>query len=285
MWPGFDGKIYSREQWLQHVAQSTIFPGCNGVVQHATGIPTLAQALTMNEANYARNTQIYYENSLGWAHGPHVFATPYDIIGFSALDCRGTHDSCENYAKLGIEGMGNRNTEDFSVGPGAAMLENQHFAMACLFLKLKLVPNPSTYVPHSACQRDGHFQCPHENWEKLFRVSETAAIIEWMHKIGEVPYVPTGDIAISAKPIYPPDTPPLVGSIAWCQTALNKAGASPQLTVDGDNGPATKAAIWAFQARTHIEQDGQIGPQTIAMLRFSADAGAGMASVIAGLVN
>ena len=85
MWPGFDGRSYTREQWVAHVAQTEIFPGAVEIIEHSTGIPTLAQWLTFNEADYIRNVQTYYENSLGWAHGPHLFASYKDIIGFSSL--------------------------------------------------------------------------------------------------------------------------------------------------------------------------------------------------------
>lgn len=269
MWPGFDGRAYTREQWVAHVAQTDLFPGCNGIVQHATGIPTLAQSLGLNEEAYARNTQTYYQNQLGWAHGPHGFATFKDILGFSALNCRGTHDSEENYQKLGFEGMGNRNTENFSTGPGAAMLENQHFMMAVCFVKLKLAPSFTTYVPHSRCKRDGHFQCPHENWEAQFRASETAAIVAFMNTLGDKLPV-NAPLAAQATPIFSANMGPLEGSVAWCQAALNAAGAAPQIKVDNDNGPNTRAAAEAFQAKAHLDVDGIIGPKTIAALKFYA---------------
>ena len=56
------------------------------------------------------------------------------------------------------------------------------------------------------------------------------------------------------------------GSIAWVQTRLNAAGANPQLDVDGDLGPATSAAIKAFQTTHGLVADGIAGPQTLAAL-------------------
>ena len=280
MWPGFDGRGYTREQWAAHVAQSPIFPGANGVVEHATGIPTLAMALQMNPANYIRNTQVYYENSLRWEHGPHLFAdiggagaytSRPAIWGFSSLAVRGTHDSCENYAKYGGEGMGNRNTEDYSSGPGAVVLDNQHFAFACLFVRMGLTPTPATFVPHAACAHDGHFQCPHENWERDWRTKETAAIVAFMNTLGAT--LPVDAIkAAAAVPLYPAGTLPLFGSPAWVQGHINawiaqaKLTSVPPLVVDNDYGPTTRAAVWAFQAAHSLWVDGKAGPQTNAAL-------------------
>lgn len=56
------------------------------------------------------------------------------------------------------------------------------------------------------------------------------------------------------------------GSIAWVQMKLNAAGATPQLDEDGDLGPATFAAIKAFQTNRGLVPDGIVGPQTLAAL-------------------
>jgi len=56
------------------------------------------------------------------------------------------------------------------------------------------------------------------------------------------------------------------GSIAWIQMKLNAAGANPKLDVDGDLGPATLAAIKAFQTNRGLVSDGIVGPQTLAAL-------------------
>lgn len=269
MWPGFDGRAYSREQWIAHVADMDTFPGARGVVEHATGIPTLAESLKFSETDYLKNTQVYYENQLGWAHGPHGFATFKHICGFSALNVRGTHCSCQNFTHYGFEAMGNRGVEDFTTGPGKDVLDNQHFALATMFVKMGIKPSPETYLPHSACKRDGHSVCPTPNWEADFRESETASIVAFMNAIGGK-LVSNPALVSQAIPLTKPGTPPAVGSVAWIQAALDKAGASPQIDVDGDFGPATKAAVWAFQAARHLTVDGDPGSQTIGALKLYA---------------
>lgn len=56
--------------------------------------------------------------------------------------------------------------------------------------------------------------------------------------------------------------PPQVNTISDVQHALNVLGASPQLTVDGKNGPKTEAAVKAFQIAHGLTADGIAGPQT-----------------------
>jgi peptidoglycan hydrolase-like protein with peptidoglycan-binding domain len=49
------------------------------------------------------------------------------------------------------------------------------------------------------------------------------------------------------------------------QAELNKQGYGP-LSVDGDNGPKTTAAVKAFQAAKGLDADGIVGPKTLAGL-------------------
>lgn len=56
------------------------------------------------------------------------------------------------------------------------------------------------------------------------------------------------------------------------QAALNALGADPQLTVDGDLGPKTKAAIQWFQKDHGLTVDGNCGPATVKALGVAVDA-------------
>jgi peptidoglycan hydrolase-like protein with peptidoglycan-binding domain len=55
-------------------------------------------------------------------------------------------------------------------------------------------------------------------------------------------------------------------AVQTLQTRLNVWGANPTLTVDGDFGPATLAAVKAFQTEQKLTVDGIVGPQTWAAL-------------------
>ncbi len=62
-----------------------------------------------------------------------------------------------------------------------------------------------------------------------------------------------------------PVAPPIHGP-AWVQASLNKLGADPQLVVDGDIGPRTKAQLMVWQFNAHLPQTGQADPATVAAL-------------------
>jgi peptidoglycan hydrolase-like protein with peptidoglycan-binding domain len=55
-------------------------------------------------------------------------------------------------------------------------------------------------------------------------------------------------------------------AVQTLQTRLNVWGANPALAVDGDFGPATLAAVKAFQTQQNLTVDGVVGPQTWAAL-------------------
>jgi peptidoglycan hydrolase-like protein with peptidoglycan-binding domain len=56
------------------------------------------------------------------------------------------------------------------------------------------------------------------------------------------------------------------GCVVELQDLLNGRGASPALTVDGDFGPGTLAAVKAFQTSAGLSSDGVVGPATKAAL-------------------
>lgn len=269
MWPGFDGTLYTREQFQAHVAGMTIGPYAKFVVMHGTGVPTLADWASgrVSEQQRIVNMQRYYEQ-MGWQHGPHLFISPTHIIGFSDLRVRGTHASCWNFSSIGIETTGNWNTEDFNSGLGAQVRDNFVFAAAVLHNHLGI--RPDGYVKgvrglhlHRECAADGHFQCPHAEGGDFSKDDIVNRILAHMAELDGQPVPPAAapPVKISTQSAIAP-----VGSTAWVQARLNALGTVPQLVVDGDRGPMTAAAIEAFQAARGLTVDGIVGPNTIAAL-------------------
>lgn len=270
MWPGFDGSLYTRDQFASHVAGLVIGPYAKFVCMHATGSPTLKEWEAYPEAQRIANLQRYYEQSLYWQHGPHLFVGPQHICGFSDLRTRGTHCSCWNMSSIGIETAGNWNTEDFESGDGAKVRDNFIFAVAVLHKHLGLRASPFREGVcglhlHLMCKADGHFQCPKTGFDRdrMAKLIDDAA--DAMPPLAHNPAI----LATVAKlPVKPTEVAP-VGSVAWIQERLNELGAIPALVVDGDSGPATRAATKAFQAAHGLTVDGWYGPKTADALRIA----------------
>jgi hypothetical protein len=64
------------------------------------------------------------------------------------------------------------------------------------------------------------------------------------------------------------------GDIAGLQTALNQFGASPPLTVDGQNGPLTQAAVSAFQTKWGLPVTGTADAATLSAINANLETGA-----------
>ena len=74
------------------------------------------------------------------------------------------------------------------------------------------------------------------------------------------------DRATGALPAHPTASGFPAGSVADLQWRLNKAGATPPLSVDGHAGALTRAALAHFQGAHGLFIDGLIGPLTWAAL-------------------
>jgi murein L,D-transpeptidase YcbB/YkuD len=83
-----------------------------------------------------------------------------------------------------------------------------------------------------------------------------------------------GDHQDIPAPVHEADTNGMtlteLTSMTWLQQRLNALG--NQLTVDGVGGPATKAAVEAFQKKAGLTVDGIAGPVTRAALKQAAPA-------------
>jgi len=178
MWPNFDGKPYTREQLAAHINACDFSTwkhkdGSRGkpafITLHNTSSPTIQLWLSWSPAKrqqYILNMQPYYEN-MGWRGGPHFFVPPQDDIcafGFNDLMAAGTHASCFNNVSIGIEMVGEFDSEAFDSGPGAQVADNAIYLMALLHNKIGITPTPYVYNQrglhfHVECKADNH-DCP-----------------------------------------------------------------------------------------------------------------------------
>ena len=120
----------------------------SSVTLHHTGSPNLKQRGNGLIVQHIKNIQHYYEKELGWSRGPHLFIDDHDINGMSPLTERGVHAVSFNSKSIGIEVLGNYDSEDPKSGRGLKCWEQAAQATAIILEKLGLEANSSTVKFH-----------------------------------------------------------------------------------------------------------------------------------------
>lgn len=105
---------------------------------------------------------------------------------------------------------------------------------------------------------------------------------DWLYsRMGELTKAINAELSAANKPVPTPTVKkcPFVepkvdlkyGSkgtgVKWIQWYINACGFTKTIKVDGDFGPATKAAVLAFQKKYHLATDGIVGVKTRAALK------------------
>jgi len=110
------------------------------IVLHNTQIPNLAQRPNGLSAAHIRGLEEFYRDEQGWRAGPHLFVDDRQIWVFTPLTVSGTHSPSWNKLALGVEMLGDYDTESFTDGRGLAVRRNAVAAIASLSAVLGLDP-------------------------------------------------------------------------------------------------------------------------------------------------
>ena len=90
----------------------------------------------------------YYRDELGWSAGPHLFVDEDQLFGMTPFDARGVHAVAFNSNSIGIEVLGDYDSEDPKSGRGLQCWENAFAAGAAVLDWLKLPANADTIKFH-----------------------------------------------------------------------------------------------------------------------------------------
>lgn len=170
------GRRFTAEGFKSYVENIT-FDGAfkpQFVVLHNTYRPTIAQRPYGWNEQMIENLAGYYAGQ-GWNGGPHLFIDQLGIWVFNPLNKRGTHSPSWNAVALGVEMLGDYDTEDFDKGPGAHIHQNAVAAVATLCLKIR-VPADSVHF-HKEDPKTTHKDCPGKNVNKESFIREVRAFI------------------------------------------------------------------------------------------------------------
>lgn len=264
-WTPIVGRGFTVLEFEAHVA-SLAFTGWQPkfVVVHNTSAPDAKLYRQWQTRSgwtgeqWLRNLESYYRG-MGWKAGPHLFVAPDRIWAFTPLTSPGTHSPAWNSRTWGVETVGEFEREPFDNG----VRDNLVAALGIMHARIGL--NPSDYKFgvrgihfHKEDPVTTHKTCPGHN---IIKSDLVADVDSYMHAAngGDHVHVPehVHEAATAAM------TDEEMTSVAWLQASLNRLGAAPALTVDGNLGAKSRAAVKSFQsAHPPLKADGFPGPMT-----------------------
>ena len=120
---------------------------CSKVCLHHTAAPSLVQRPKGFTAQHIINMSNYYK-SLGWKSGPHLFIDEDQAWGMSPLSQRGVHAASFNSTSIGIEVLGEYDSESNTTGRGLQCWQMAAKVTKSLFAWLNVPVNSSTLLFH-----------------------------------------------------------------------------------------------------------------------------------------
>jgi len=135
------GKVWTPETFDQYLNTIKVPSWCKSVTMHHTWAPNLETRPRGFTIQHIVNIKNYYQKKLGWSRGPHLFIDEDQIFGMSPLQSSGIHARSFNSTSIGIEVLGNYDTEDPESGRG---LESWETAAATARSLIKWMGNNST---------------------------------------------------------------------------------------------------------------------------------------------
>lgn len=124
------GKVWDANSFAEYV-RGLDLSWAKGITMHHTAAPSLAQRPAGLKIQHIRNMESFYR-SLGWSRGPHLFVDEDQIFGMSSLEERGIHAVSFNRTHIGIEVLGDYDTESPTEGRGKKCWEMAWNAVAAL---------------------------------------------------------------------------------------------------------------------------------------------------------
>lgn len=149
------------------------------IVVHNTGSPTLAQRPNGFTKTHMQNFVSYYRDQKKWSAGPHLFVDDKSIWVFTPLTMSGVHSPSWNKLAIGMEMLGDYESEAFDSGRGALVRKNAVAAMATLCGVLGM--NPMDSRLHFEDPETDH-KCPGKNVHKDELLDEVRRLLIERHQ-------------------------------------------------------------------------------------------------------
>jgi hypothetical protein len=178
-WKGIVGRSFTPDEFdgYCHTLQWTAWRP-SFIVLHNTAIPSLAQRPEGLTRQHIQSLEAFYRDAQGWKAGPHLFVDDRQIWVFTPLTVSGTHSPSWNKVALGIEMLGDFETEAFDSGRGLEVRTNAVAALATVSAILGIAPD--TMRLHREDPLTTH-ACPGKNVRKLDVIQAVQDLIGARH--------------------------------------------------------------------------------------------------------
>lgn len=132
------GRVWTPSTLGPYLSTLTPPAWATSITLHHTGAPSLAQRPHGFTAQHLANIRHFYEVTCGWSAGPHLFVDDDQFWGMCDFRKKGIHAGSFNASSIGIEVLGNYDTESPRSGRGLACWRSAALAVHLLASWLKL---------------------------------------------------------------------------------------------------------------------------------------------------
>ena len=141
------GKVWTVDSFQQYLKTITKPQWCDSVCLHHTALPSLQMRPKGLLMEHLHNMKAGYVQK-GWKSGPHLYIDGDQIYAMTPLTEKGVHAVSFNSRSIGIEVLGNYDSEDPFTGRGLQCWQVAAKATMQLLNWLNLKPSESTVLFH-----------------------------------------------------------------------------------------------------------------------------------------
>ena len=142
------GKVWSLDGFKEYISKMPANSWAKAVCLHHTAAPSLAQRPKGLLAQHIENIKSFYADQLGWRSGPHFFIDEDQVWGMTPINEYGVHAVSFNRNSIGIEVLGDYDSEDNASGRGLDCWRTATKATKILLDYLGLPVNEQTVLFH-----------------------------------------------------------------------------------------------------------------------------------------
>lgn len=142
------GKVWTLESYKAHLAKTKNSQGFRAVTCHHCAAPSLAQRPQGFKLMHLQNMRDFYRGEKGWSSAPHGYIDENEIWGMCPLTERGIHAASFNSYSVGLEMLGDFDSEDPKSGRGLQVATLTAGVVAALLDWMGKEPSDSTVLFH-----------------------------------------------------------------------------------------------------------------------------------------